>query len=1000
MLKKELIYPEIYNPKLSWHVMPDDMEYISILQEQGVSNFDPIAFYREANWQKSQEIKIDESKLSKKDRKELKKKKLSKSAKKIIDDNIRKKEEILRDDEDRRLVKYMEDITDLDNLVDRLKSMQTNYGRIKLKVQLLEYFLNCNYKLISHIVFYSLNEEITDNEELNIYLNKVVNEYKERFKNEDMIQVQMNEMSSYLPPLDPLNCSPKKLDDWQLKVFNLIENKKNILLCAPTSAGKTVVSSYCAVLGNKTIFVVPSDELARQVAGIFRNLSNISVKVITNKEYFNDGNFKVLVGTPNKLEEYILLNGYDDFTYAIYDEWHMLNSDEGGAYEKIFKILKCPFLALSATLETPTRIKSWMESVKNEPVELIEYKKRFIIQQRYLWDDNNLKHLHPLSCIDLEFLKNDGFKKSELSFTPRDSLDLYNKIRSKIDLPIIDNKPILHPSVILKKDKWDQITLTETIEVERKLKEYLMNLAKENPEITNEILDEYQVNETDCEKFDLIKLIKLLIKKNMCPAIFFKMSPIKCLQVFKLIVKTLEESQNKKFPYHNDDLEFRQNYFKKFNDEVNEKRQKTKLPLDVDAEAFFKEQRNNIESQMLENMKNEYEKIILKRINKIKENDILPDKAKVYYEKYYLNELEIVKNQNNLYFVDKNRPHPDFCFNNMGIDSTEMRRLKREFKATLGKGVVDYDHPFMIGIERGIVPYFKDMEVPFQRIAQSLFSQKKIPIVISDESLGYGINLPIRTVVMLGEENEVENIDPVIANQMTGRSGRRGIDREGNIVFVGVNWRMILRSKFSKLIGKNPLTEDLPLPFYFNKMTKDDVGRIFKNSLYNYSYNLSYDEKHKMKEILGRLKSKNCSYCRKPKNSLLIWSCRNFGYNCFYLPKVINSILSGSQFEVFEVLACMFDKNEYKLNSDNIIYNMFDKDDKPELFCGDYLLGIFKQKKVDLPTDINRLKNIANLISIIHSNLILDNESNVKKFCRTLELIFDNLKNIIKKYLF
>jgi hypothetical protein len=79
---------------------------------------------------------------------------------------------------------------------------------------------------------------------------------------------------------------------------------------------------------------------------------------------------------------------------------------------------------------------------------------------------------------------------------------------------------------------------------------------------------------------------------------------------------------------------------------------------------------------------------------------------------------------------------------------------------------------------------------------------------------------------------------------------------------------------------------------------------------------------------------------------------------------------------------------------------MFDKDDKPELFCGNYLLGIYKQKKVDLPTDINRLKNIANLISIIHSNLISYNEGNVKKFCRTLELIFENLKNIIKKYLF
>ena len=89
---------------------------------------------------------------------------------------------------------------------------------------------------------------------------------------------------------------------------------------------------------------------------------------------------------------------------------------------------------------------------------------------------------------------------------------------------------------------------------------------------------------------------------------------------------------------------------------------------------------------------------------------------------------------------------------------------------------MDYDHPFMIGIERGIVPYFKDMEVPFQRIAQSLFSQKKIPIVISDESLGYGINMPIRTAVILGKK-DIEQVDTLIASQMSGRSGRRGIDK-------------------------------------------------------------------------------------------------------------------------------------------------------------------------------------------------------------------------------
>jgi len=1001
MTDNEINYPKIYNTKLSWHIMPDDIEYITILQEQGVSNFDPIAFYKEANRQKNLEIEVDISKLSKKERKQLKKRKLSKTAKKFIEENIRKKEEILREDENRRLVKHMENITDLDDLVSRVKSMQTNYGRIKLKAQLLEYFLNENYNLISHIVFYSLNDEKTDDNELNSYIRKTIKRYKEKYDNEDMIAVQMNDLSSYLPPLDPLNCKPMKLDDWQLEVFNLIESKKNILLCAPTSAGKTVVSSYCAVLGNKTIFVVPSDELARQVAGIFRNLSNITVKVVTNKEYFNDGDYKVLVGTPNKLEEYILLNGHEQFTYAIYDEWHMLNSDEGGAYEKIFKLLKCPFLALSATLETPTRIKSWMESVKNEEVVLIEYKKRFIIQQRFLWEQNTLKHLHPLSCIDLDFLQNDGFNQSELSFTPRDSFDLYSKITDKINLPLINDKPNLHPGIILNKERWDQITLTETIQVEKRLKEYLMNLSSENPELAQEILQDYDVSDTTVNtRFDLIKLIKLLIKKNMCPAIFFKLSPIRCLQVFKLIVKTLEENQNKKFPHHNEDLEFRQNYFKKYNEEVETTREKTKLPQDVDPEAFFKEQRERLESQLLTEMKKEFERIIIKRIAKIEENEQLPDRAKLYYDKYYRKELEKVKNQNNLYYVDKDRPHPDFCFNNMGIDSTEMRRIKREFKTTLGRGVVDYDHPFMIGIERGIVPYFKDMEVPFQRIAQSLFSQKKIPIVISDESLGYGINLPIRTVVMLGEEDKVENIDPVIANQMTGRSGRRGIDREGNIVFVGVNWKEILRSKFSKLTGKNPLSEDLPLPFYFNKMNKHDINRIFKNSLYNFSNEIEYNEKNKMKQILKKIKNRSANYCRKPKNSLLIWSCRNFGDNNFYLPKVLNSILEASQFQIIEVFASMFDDDGTQLDQDSIIYNMFDESDKPTLFSGSHLLSIYKQKRVDSALDIKRLKNIANLISIIHTNLIISKDVNMKKFCKTLEQIFESLKNIIKKHLF
>ena len=79
---------------------------------------------------------------------------------------------------------------------------------------------------------------------------------------------------------------------------------------------------------------------------------------------------------------------------------------------------------------------------------------------------------------------------------------------------------------------------------------------------------------------------------------------------------------------------------------------------------------------------------------------------------------------------------------------------------------------------------------------------------------------------------------------------------------------------------------------------------------------------------------------------------------------------------------------------------MFDDTDKPELFSGSHLLSIYKQKKVDSGEDIKRLKDIANLISLIHTNLMSEKEASVKKFCKSLELIFENLKNINKRYLF
>ena len=57
----------LYNPELKWYNLPEKNEFIKILQDQGVSNFDPVKFYKEAN--KDEILEKQNSKLTKKQKK-------------------------------------------------------------------------------------------------------------------------------------------------------------------------------------------------------------------------------------------------------------------------------------------------------------------------------------------------------------------------------------------------------------------------------------------------------------------------------------------------------------------------------------------------------------------------------------------------------------------------------------------------------------------------------------------------------------------------------------------------------------------------------------------------------------------------------------------------------------------------------------------------------------------------------------------------------------------
>ena len=128
------------------------------------------------------------------------------------------------------------------------------------------------------------------------------------------------------------------------------------------------------------------------------------------------------------------------------------------------------------------------------------------------------------------------------------------------------------------------------------------------------------------------------------------------------------------------------------------------------------------------------------------------------------------------------------------------------------------------------------------------FNDKKIDILISDETLAVGVNLPVRTVIITGD------IDMVNYTHMAGRAGRRGIDNQGYIV------PLLNKEKIKTLYNSKTLIQTLNINTKFNFLdliyfckSYDNINakRIFDNmNLHNmtdtikwiYSYDVIFDE--------------------------------------------------------------------------------------------------------------------------------------------------------------
>ena len=616
---------------------------------------------------------------------------------------------------------------------------------------------------------------------------------------QDLISFQMTEMADRLPPLSRYN-RKFQLEPWQCTILDCIDNRKSAVVCAPTSSGKTLLSTYtCKNAKGTVLFVLPSEVLVWQIAATYYEFFKGNVTICTDQIAFQEitGEAQVYIGTPRALEksiskvrgcagqemtkgekEFMILDGgYSRFDYLVLDEVHTMNGPEGDALQRIIKATNCPVLALSATIGNASQLRDWFSSVRNthieatlidqpfqpEEVVLQEYFARFINLQRYYVTETEgadgiiktkLVNLHPVAAMTPQRLVEQPELVAGLSMTPADMMDLWKRMRSIFPGTVLEELDDPDNFFSQYVDESKRITLKLTKEYENRLKERLGVLSSSHPDLY-ERLRQAQVPPQLKSRVDvsdiLYDTVMQLKESELLPAVAFQLNTYGAFNMFKTLLERLESEQVAEFPSYRKDL-------------IKVAREKAQMR----KVAAGKASRENA-AEAEEDAKSGF-------------------------------------TDDSLIQEDTTRPHEKYVLAAAGkrLGYNEVEDIISDMKKSGEK--VDVDHALIRGLRRGIAIYTNEVGFScYRRQVQMLAQKGRLAVVFSDSALAYGVNMPFRTCVFCGDMGDA--LTPLIANQMQGRAGRRGMDVQGNVIYLGMEWPYIenlMLGSISHVTGKEP----------------------------------------------------------------------------------------------------------------------------------------------------------------------------------------------------
>ena len=327
------------------------------------------------------------------------------------------------------------------------------------------------------------------------------------------------------------------LDPFQKRSIIRLEQEKNILVCAHTSSGKTLVAEYGIALGKKNkkkvIYTSPIKALSNQKYCDFKKKFK-DVGILTGDVSINQ-NAQCLIITTEILHKFLYNQSsiLNDVGTVIFDEIHYINDlERGHVWEEILIVLpsNISIIMLSATIPNYFEFANWVGKIKNTKVYIEVTKTRVVPLQYFLYVNNDNIFL----VKDKEEIDDEKIKKSFDLVKKLNSTKIKNNENINLNLNQKNNNFKNKNSDDIFSKRMNKLLKSNGKENENKIKEdeNSNNDELEENEI-NEINDEdNNIEEDECNNKEsnekqqktiktLFESIHYILNNKLYPATFF-----------------------------------------------------------------------------------------------------------------------------------------------------------------------------------------------------------------------------------------------------------------------------------------------------------------------------------------------------------------------------------------------------------------------------------------------------------------------------------------------